>query len=286
VKLARWAILAAALPLLSGCIAVAALPLMAGGAMFAGGNVKIRSATERPRHASSLAPAATTARMAGERTAGMPVAAGSGVVLTTLTALPPPDTVREAADPWKRFVAYALERSAKLADAPGGATALLEKGTSLALPRMQPCTTKVPAVVIDLDPAAGVFAPQRGLVPPAGVAEGLATIRDAGAAVLWLTALPAARVGEVAEALRESGLDPEGKDPLLLVRSDEDRKQVLRDEANRDVCVIAIAGDRKGDFDELFDYLRDPRSGESLDYLLGAGWFLVPPPLQQRTIDP
>ena len=36
-------------PLLSGCIAVAALPLMAGGAMFAGGNVKIRAATPRPK---------------------------------------------------------------------------------------------------------------------------------------------------------------------------------------------------------------------------------------------
>ena len=42
--------------------------------------------------------------------------------------------------------------------------------------------------------------------------------------------------------------------------------------------MIAIAGDRKGDIDELFDYLRDPRSGDSLDYLLGAGWFIVPPP--------
>jgi hypothetical protein len=54
---------------------------------------------------------------------------------------------------------------------------------------------------------------------------------------------------------------------------------VLREDAQRDVCVIAIAGDRKGDFDELFDYLRDPASGESLDYLLGAGWFILPPPL-------
>ena len=264
--------------LLSGCIAVAALPLMAGGAMFAGGNVKIRAATKRPRTATALAPSGTV-RIVDEQTAGMAMPALGGATLTTLTALPPPDAVRDAADPWKRFVAYATDRSAQFADAPGRQTALLQKGTSLELPRMQACTAKVPAVVIDLDPVTGVFAPQQGLIPPPGVGEGLAKIRAAGAVVLWVTALPAARVGEVAEVLRQTGLDPEGSDPLLLVRTREDRKQVLREEANKDVCVIAIAGDRKGDFDELFDYLRDPASGDSLDYLLGAGWFIVPPPL-------
>ena len=97
--------------------------------------------------------------------------------------------------------------------------------------------------------------------------------------VLWLSALPSARVGEVAEALRVSGLDPEGRDPLLLARGPVDRKQALREEANKDVCVIAIAGDRKGDFDELFDYLRDPAAAASVESYLGVGWFLVPPPL-------
>ena len=267
----------AALPLLSGCIAFAALPVLAGGAMFAGGNVKIRSATKRPRQPSVLAPAAP-ARLAGEQTAGMPVAAVSGVVLTTLTALPPPDAVRDAADPWQRFAAYAADRAARFADGPDGSSVLLQRGTQIALPRMQDCAAEVPAVVIDLDAGTGVFVPRQGLTPPPGLSESLTRIRTAGAVVLWVTALPAARVGEVAEALRQSGLDPAGSDPLLLARSPGDRKQVLREEANKDVCVIAIAGDRKGDFDELFDYLRDPRSGDSLDYLLGAGWFIVPPP--------
>ena len=265
-------------PLLSGCIAVAALPLLAGGAMFAGGNVKIRSATKRPKAAPALAPSGL-AKIVAEQTAGMAVPAAGGVTLTTLTALPPPDAGRDATDPWQRFAGYAVERSVQVAESPAGATALLQKGTLLEIARMQPCTAKVPAVIVDLDPAGGVFAPLQGLTPAPGVAAGLARIRAAGAAVLWVTALPASRVGELAEVLRQTGLDPEGRDPLLLARSPEDRKQVLREEANKDVCVIAIAGDRKGDFDELFDYLRDPRSGDSLDYLLGAGWFLVPPPL-------
>lgn len=268
----------ALLPLLSGCVAFAAMPVLAGSAMFAGGNVKIRSATKRPKHASLLAPVAP-APLAGERTAGMPVAAGGGVVLTTLTALPPPDAVRDAADPWQQFAAYAADRAARLADGAAGQSVLLRQGSQLALPRMQDCAAKVPAVVIDLDSGTDLFAPRQGLSAHPGLAERLAKIREAGAVVLWVTGLPAARVGEVAEVLRQSGLDPAGNDPLLLARSADDRKQVLREEANKDVCVIAIAGDRKGDFDELFDYLRDPRSGDSLDYLLGAGWFLVPPPL-------
>ena len=103
-------------------------------------------------------------------------------------------------------------------------------------------------------------------------------MRAAGIVVVWISHSPSTDVAEVAASLRASGLDPAGSDPLLLVRSGGDRKQLLREDAARDVCVIAIAGDRKGDFDELFDYLRDPASGASLDYLLGSGWFIVPPP--------
>jgi len=40
--------------------------------------------------------------------------------------------------------------------------------------------------------------------------------------------------------------------------------------------VVAIAGDERGDFDELFDYLRDPGSAVGLYPMMGEGWFLVP----------
>ena len=247
--------------------------------MFAGGNAKIRSATKRPKVAARLAPAVSS-RTTDEQTAGMAMPLGSGATLTTLTALPPPDAVRDASDPWKRFASFAIERSASFVAAPTGRGILLESGTPLELPRMRNCASKVPAVVIDLDDGTNAFAPRQGLIAQSGLAGDLAKIRAAGAAVLWITSLSAARVGEVAEALRQSGLDPAGTDPLLLARSPDDRKQVLREEANKDVCIVAIAGDRKGDFDELFDYLRNPASGASLDFLLGAGWFIAPPPLR------
>ena len=275
------------MPLLSGCIAVAALPLLAGGAMFAGGNVKIRAATPRPKPLGTvrLAPAAEE-RTAGAAIATAPVLppaltqpAGRGVA----NAAPLPFDLRPPVpappDLWRDFVAYASDKGAAAAGRARGRSVLLEAGTPIGLPKLRQCESKVPAVVIDLDPGAQAFLPGQVQAPSRVLIEGLARLREAGVVVLWITALPAAEVGAVADALRATGLDPAGSDPLLLVRGGGDRKQLLREDAARDVCVIAIAGDGKGDFDELFDYLRDQRSGESLEYLIGAGWFIVPPPL-------
>jgi hypothetical protein len=106
----------------------------------------------------------------------------------------------------------------------------------------------------------------------------VARLREAGIVVLWVSQAHANQVREVADALVLSGLDPSGRDPLLLVRNEDDRKQTLRQEANLDVCVIAVAGDRRGDFDELFDYLRDPAAAVGLEVMMGAGWFIAPAP--------
>ena len=84
---------------------------------------------------------------------------------------------------------------------------------------------------------------------------------------------------EIADALLSSGLDPTGRDPILLTLGDGDRKQTLREQAAQTACLIAIAGDERRDFDELFGYLRDPAMATHFDSLLGAGWFLVPNPL-------
>ena len=285
-QLARRGTVLAVVPLLSGCIAVAALPILAGGAMFAGGNVKIRAATprskvsgtvrvdpaadERTSGAAIVDPAALPPAMA--QSAGL----GTTVVLTGLSELPRPTP--SAPDPWRDFVDYASDKGAQAAGKARGRSVLLEAGTPVGLPRLRQCEGKSPAVVLDLDSGAQAFAPGAAHTPSPVLVEGLARLREAGVVVLWITALPAGEVTAVAEALKTSGLDPAGSDALVLVRSAADRKQLLREDAARDVCVIAIAGDRKGDFDELFDYLRDPASGASLDYLLGSGWFIVPPP--------
>ena len=289
---ARRGAVLALVPLLSGCIAVAALPLLASGAMVGGGHFRIRAATPRPKPSGTV----RVAPAGEERTAGaavaiapmlppaltQPAGRGAGDNSPLPPDLRPP--ARPAPDRWRDFVDYAANKGAAMTGATTtgrarGRSVLLEAGTPIGLPKLRQCDGKVPAVLIDLDAGAQPFVPGKAQAASPALVEGLARMREAGMAVVWITALPAGEVTAVAEALKTSGLDPAGTDPLLLVRNGGDRKQVLREDAARDVCVIAIAGDRKGDFDELFDYLRDPASGESLEYLMGAGWFIVPPPL-------
>jgi hypothetical protein len=257
----------ALLPSLSGCIAAAvAIPVAAAAGMI-GKNVNVRAATPVPeRRGTDAALASTT------------VSSVPGVTLTTLTELPPPSIAGTAADPWKPFVDYALRRAT---DKQKTESALLEQNGLVTLqPRRLTCPESAPAVVVDLDAGSAPFTPSNVGLPSPGLAEGLARLREAGIVVLWLSQTSANDVRKVADALRLSGLDPAGRDPLLLVRNAEDRKQTLRWEANLDVCVIAIAGDKQGDFDELFDYLRDPSTAVGLAAMLGEGWFIAPVPFE------
>jgi hypothetical protein len=140
--------------------------------------------------------------------------------------------------------------------------------------------------VIDLDKGRTPFDPEQVSSARPGLAAGLAGLREAGVTVLWIARLPGGRVDDVAGALKASGLDPEGADQLLLLRSADDRKQVLREQAQEDVCIVAIAGDERGDFDELFDYLRNPAGAPGLYPIMGNGWFLVPPPMESDVRPP
>jgi len=60
-----------------------------------------------------------------------------------------------------------------------------------------------------------------------------------------------------------------------------DRKQTRRDDLANVSCVIAIAGDSRTDFNELFEYLVKPEAALALELLIGQGWFLIPQALTQ-----
>jgi hypothetical protein len=292
-SLARLVLPLAAAAVLSGCAAAAIAPLVAGG-LVAKSTTDARNKKRALRAATPVTPAdlaaadlaAAASPLAGPADAGTVRSQsepGTSLRLTGLSALPRPDAasrVVDAAvgDPWAPFFTFALARAASQSEG-RERSALLAQGTSLLRPAQRDCADRAPAVIIDLDPGSAAFTPAEGAGPAPGLVEGLARLRAAGVVVAWISQSPASAVGSVARALRDSGLDPDGRDPLLLVRGSDDRKQSLREEANRDVCVIAVAGDRRGDFDELFDYLRDPASASGLDSMLGSGWFLVSPPL-------
>lgn len=265
----RWLALAF-LPALAGCAAVVAVPIVAGGTLWAGHKPHVRAATvspAKPKRAKRHSSKGTTAPAKAPK-----------VQLTSLKEMPPPSAAPTPAadDPWQRFFAYGFDKSRpEQAAASAGRSALLVANPPLDEPQRRDCAATAPAAVIDLDNGSAAFAPDGLATAPPGVAAGLAHLREAGVVVLWISNLPAARATDVAKALRTSGLDPRGQDQLLLIRNVKDRKQLLREDASADVCIVAIAGDRRSDFDELFDYLRNPASAAGLDAMLGDGWFLV-----------
>jgi hypothetical protein len=102
-------------------------------------------------------------------------------------------------------------------------------------------------------------------------------LREAGVKIAWLSDLPVAEIGAVRTALEIAGLDLRGEDIVSLRRDPEDRKQARKESLAATSCIIAIAGDAKPDFDERFQYLRNPEAGAALETAIGDGWFLIDP---------
>ena len=263
----------ALLPALGGCVAAAALAVPAMTAI--GAATRDKAAAEPVSQAAD----ARSTTVADERLAG------STAEPLPLTELPAPGSgaaPARASDPWRDFLAFALSPRP---DAEGRiASAMLTQDAKLdLLPQLEPCERAEQAVVIDLDPGLVTFEPGAQLRALPALADKLDILRQAGVLVMWISKQDPNRVSDIADALLRSGLDPTGRDPILLTLGDGDRKQTLREQAAQTACVVAIAGDELQDFDELFGYLRDPTMATNFDTLLGNGWFLVPNPLAATT---
>lgn len=239
--------------MLGGCVA-AAIPLAAGGAVLG----KETLGGDEP--ASETATPSADAEEPGE---GAP-----------LTPSSPPGV-------YEAFLTYAREQAALDPVAAPRGSAILAAPGSLQ-PETVACSTRSSAVVVDLDPAGGTrdFAT---LAADPALAQGLHDLRLDGVFVYWISDASAAEAGTLRKRLTATGLDPTGQDGLLLMRRAEDRKQLRREELAQRHCVIAILGDERSDFDELFDYLKNPAAASALDALIGNGWFPVPTLLDTPT---
>lgn len=142
------------------------------------------------------------------------------------------------------------------------------------------CSIRPPAVVIDLDPGDGVFDPDKPATGSRDFGQMLVALRLQQVDIFWISAMPAIKAPQLRQRLAESGLDPQGRDELLLMRRAEDRKQLRRKEVSETHCIVAIAGDTRSDFDELYQYLKSRDAAQPLEELVGAGWFLTPLPLE------
>lgn len=160
----------------------------------------------------------------------------------------------------------------------GRNSAMLRDATSLRPTRID-CAGEVPTVLIDLDPDGEDLDLSRPLSAPSALGVKLAQMRAQGIAIAWISRESRDAEAAVRAALTRSGLDLSGGDQLLLMGDPDDRKQTLRDGLAGTSCLVAIAGDTRSDFHELFDYLLNPDDAFSLQPMIGNGWFIIPTPL-------
>ncbi len=196
-------------------------------------------------------------------------------------ALPAKDTPE--AEPLAVFRQYVAQQLRLSPTAKKRQSALLQNPGQL-LPKRKSCSIRPAAVLIDLDPQRLPLDPSQAssLVAHEGLGPILTTIRDTGTQIFWISDNNAVAAPAIRRLLQGSGLDSDGDDAILLMRRPEDRKQTRREQLGKTHCLIAIAGDSRGDFDELFLYLKDPASAGPLERLIGNGWFLIPQPLLEE----
>lgn len=271
-------------PMLQGCIAaIAAIPLMAMGTMATKGRQEIREERER-RFAARLNADAASVASEGDNAVtarGSSVGGATGSpALAAIQALAGPSS-------YAPMTAFALNQLERRAAGQALTSAVLAANADIRDPRFAPCNALPPAVLIDLDdktlgpnPALadpGALVP---LSPEPGLARELARLRAAGVAVLWMSDHPFDVDQAIYARLQAAGLDPAGRDPVYARMVQADRKHDRRQEVASRYCVLAVVGDTRTDAEESYDYLLRPELAAPLEPMWGAGWFILPLPLQ------
>lgn len=245
---------------LSGCIA-AAIPVLASGALagsaLRSGGDDTQGPIEPLQDTSSAVAAPNPIAIAAET--------------SVATALPGP----VGPTPYDGFIAYALAEARPYLPSETRRSTVLANPEELS-PETRACDSQPPAVMIDLDPQDDVLDPVGVERIAVELAPALSRLRAKGLTIVWLSGAERSHTEDIRRLLARTMLDPSGRDVLALPAPSE-RKQGLRRRLGQEFCIEAIAGDRRADFDELYDFLRDERTAFALEPLIGRGWFLVPP---------
>lgn len=188
----------------------------------------------------------------------------------------PAGALADTRHPYARMVQYALDRAAARAAGEDVRSAVLVEGVSLADPRTVPCGDKPLAVIIDMDAVPGA-----AQLTQSGLATLLDSLRSADIRIAWMGNGSIAAIEAILTQpnVAEYSLLSQ-RDDILSAPEKGPRKQEQRWAFAKGHCVLATAGDRKSDFDELFDYLRDPAYAAPLETFNDHGWFIVPSPLR------
>jgi hypothetical protein len=267
---------------LSGCVAVV-IPIAAAGMI---GKKQIDAAKKRTRQAEVTVGDVPPAQLPPVQPPVIEVPAIEQVATPGTASKVSQDGGLSALDRLARsniknayvpFARYALDQAGKRERGEAVRSAVLVEQVSLLHPETLSCGNLPMAVVVDIDIAPGTPA-EIEIEPQNGFGPLLQILRESGIRVMWIGDMTANAAAPILEALRK-GDDPalRGED-IVLLRDKNARKQEQKWQLARSNCVIAIAGDRKADFDELYLYLRDPGYAIRLESFMGRGWFDLPHP--------
>lgn len=294
-------ILLAALPLLSGCVA-ALLPLAALGTMGKNEIDRVRAKREliaagaidlaMPVGTVTIESDAGAADALPHRVKKFSGQGGASKIVEVYLNGDAADYISQYfqpvtpdSSPYANFAAYALQQSARVAEGESVQSVVLIPRVDIFKPETIACDGKPLAVVIDLDNKSGQdWMEADTLYRQNGLIEVLRSLHAVEISVIWLSDQPVAASQKIAAILEEAGFSESVSDDFLFLdRGGEDRKQVRRWDAARNYCIVAMAGDDRSDFDELYAYLRDPDGAIMLEPMFDNGWFLTPPPFVEPT---
>jgi hypothetical protein len=203
----------------------------------------------------------------------LPIPGNNEYGILTARTLPAPSR-----HPFLNFSQYALAQAQRRDQGLGVQSAVLVEKVSLAAPETVACGAKPLAVIVDLDAAPVAAQNDESLTRPLGSL--LEDIRDAGLRLIWISGRAQVEVASTLDPLRQ-GVNPaiKAEDLISLQQKGNLRKQERRWNLAQYYCIVAIAGDEKNDFDELFGYLRNPDYAVGLGKFWNRGWFVVPHPV-------
>lgn len=263
--------------LLQGC-AAAILPVAAAGVI---GKTQVGAARMRTQAAEQqVAALPETARAAVVSTEPADIASEAEVSPDSALALLAAAGINH---PYLPMARYALAQAQRRQAGTEVRSAVLVEQVSLIEPRAVDCSTRPFAILIDMDEAPGVVLSDGEAT---GFGELLDLLRANGIAIAWLSDRPANLLDADLATLRAGAVPALRDGDIELFAYPGLRKQEHRWNLAATHCVLAIAGDSKSDFDELFGYLRDPDYAIRLDAWIDKGWFLLPYPLAVVTANP
>jgi hypothetical protein len=279
-RLLAFIILAASALSLQAC-AVALLPIAAAGVI---GKTRVDAAKRARRAEAGMelpqknkgTPVVTVSGpdlvLRSMRPGVLEIPGNDEFAILTARALPAPSR-----HPYLNFSQFALAQAARRDQGLGVRSAVLVEQVSLMQPETVACQAKPLAVMIDLDAGTAPVQDEESLTRPLGSL--FEEMRDAGIRLIWISGRRQSEVASTIDPLRQ-GVNPaiKAEDLISLQEKSGLRKQERRWNLAQYYCIAAVAGDQKNDFDELFDYVRNPAYAESLDKFWNQGWFLVPHP--------